>query len=250
MVAENSIVVIMAGGLGKRMNSDLPKVLHLIQGEPMLVRILKEAYTIEPYRIYIVVGKYKSLIENTIRQYIDWDSYRISLVEQPEALGTGHAIQCCVPELMNHLEKKVLILSGDVPLLTAKTMKTMMVDLKKVRIMTTHIQDPTGYGRIICPNGFFVKIKEEKDCLPEEKKIKKINCGIYAFDIDILCRYLPKLTNKNSSKEYYLTDIIEWIKIGELINIDMFDIPEENQFEIMGVNTKEQLEALETRIEK
>jgi len=166
-------------------------------------------------------------------------------VDQPEAWGTGHAIQCCIPVLQTHLGKKVLILSGDVPLITQKTMKDMLLQCKQAILMTTHLRDPTGYGRIESSNGFFIKIIEEKEASSEEKKIKRVNGGIYAFDSEILCRYLPKLTNDNSQGEYYLTDILELIKVGELINIDMYDIPEKNQFEIMGINTREQLEQLE-----
>jgi len=242
----DSIVIIMAGGLGKRMNSELPKVLHTIHGEPMLIRILKETYKIHPEHIYIVVGKYKSIIEETIYKYIEnIDSYPVSFIEQWEPLGTGHAIQCCIPAMKNHIGKKVLVLSGDVPLITQGIMRDMLTDCIRVKIMTTYLDDPTGYGRIINSDGLFVKIVEEKDASSEEKKIRQVNCGIYAFDVETLCRYLPEIKNENSQGEYYLTDVIAIIKMGESINIDMYDVAEENQIHILGVNTKEQLDDLE-----
>jgi bifunctional UDP-N-acetylglucosamine pyrophosphorylase/glucosamine-1-phosphate N-acetyltransferase len=200
---------------------------------------------LNPNKIIIVVGKYRAIIDKTIREYIDLNNLPILFVDQPEALGTGHAIQCCINELKTNLNEKTLILSGDVPLLKFDTMYELIQNTNKVKIMTTELEDSTGYGRIIELESEFVKIKEEKDCLPEEKLIKKINCGIYSFNTEILCKYLPYLNNNNSQKEYYLTDIIEIIKNNEKIKVDMFNIPKNKHHEIMGINTKEQLLELE-----
>lgn len=244
MEINDLVIIIMAGGLGKRMESDIPKVLHLVAGLPMIVCVLNQAIKLNPRKILIVVGKYRLSIEQTVMAHIS-DLSRIEFVDQTEALGTGHAILCCKSILeTNYLSSTVLILSGDVPLLQAETMTDMITNISKIKIMVTTLNNPYGYGRIIEKNDQFDKITEEKDCTPEEKTIKKINCGIYAFDSKILCKYLSSIRNNNASTEYYLTDIIEIIKQNENIPISMYEIPNHKQIEIHGVNTKKQLEEL------
>lgn len=246
---ENELnVVIMAGGLGKRMESNIPKVLHKILNKPMIVHVIEESNRLNPNKIIIVVGKYRDIIETTIKEYLDVNTIPIEYIIQPEALGTGHAVQCCINSLKLNINSKTLILSGDVPLLKCNTMKSIIENLNKVKIAITELDNSSGYGRIVENNSLFEKIVEEKDCSPEQKNIKKVNCGIYAFDTKILCKYLPDLSNNNSQKEYYLTDIIEIIKKNENINIDLYNISKERQYEIIGVNTKQQLIDLEKLI--
>ena len=117
---EELIVIIMAGGLGKRMKSDIPKVLHNIDNKPMLVRVIENSLLLNPKKIMIVVGKYKNIIKNTIEQYISLD--KIEFINQPNANGTGDAIKCCRNRIYEYKNHKVLILSGDVPLISSKTM--------------------------------------------------------------------------------------------------------------------------------
>lgn len=245
-MTENLTVIIMAGGLGKRMNSNLPKVLHCVKQKPMLVHVLEQSLLLQPTQILVVVGKYKDIIIKTLCNYIDITN--IKFVLQPEPLGTGHAIQCCLPELQNfNKNSTTLILSGDVPLLQHNTLTNFLKNTNNAILMTTLLDNPTGYGRIIEHNNIFTKITEEKDCLPEEKCVKKVNCGIYAFNTELLCKYIVKLDNNNSQQEYYLTDIIKLIKTYEpTIIVNTFDIPKEIQYQIMGVNTQEQLYELET----
>jgi UDP-N-acetylglucosamine diphosphorylase/glucosamine-1-phosphate N-acetyltransferase len=234
----DTIVVIMAGGLGKRMNSELPKVLHTVHGKPMLSHVIEQSLALNPFKLFIVVGKYKKVIEQTIGQLKD----KVEFIVQPEPLGTGHAIQCCREELLNY-DKKVLILSGDVPLLTSATMQKMLTNVNHVKIVTTVLDNPYGYGRVV-ENGGLVRIVEEKDASEEEKQIKNVNCGIYVIESSLLCTYLPLLQNNNKQNEYYLTDIIELIQ-GQPISVDTYTVPQEQQYEIMGVNTIEQLTELE-----
>ena len=236
----------MAGGLGKRMCSDLPKVLHKIANKPMLVRVIEQSKLINPKKIFLVVGKYKDIIETTIKEYISLDN--IEFVIQEPALGTGHAIQCCIPQLTQYGKSNIVILSGDTPLIKSSTIKTILSTLKVTLITTTQMNNPHGYGRIIEVNGKFNKIKEDKDCSTEEKNINKVNCGVYAFNNTVLCKYLPLLSNNNAQNEYYLTDVIELIKNGENIDIDLYNIPNNKQYEIIGINTKEQLEELEEEL--
>jgi bifunctional N-acetylglucosamine-1-phosphate-uridyltransferase/glucosamine-1-phosphate-acetyltransferase GlmU-like protein len=165
----------------------------------------------------------------------------VEFINQPEALGTGHAIQCCRPYLYQHEYSNTLILSGDVPLIKTETIKNMIKNMEHARIMCTILENPTGYGRIIEKEGKFEKIVEEKDCNDEERKCQKTNAGIYAFDTFILCKYLPLLSNNNAQGEYYLTDIVEIIKNKEEVDIEMYEMPLENQQELLGVNTEQQL---------
>jgi UDP-N-acetylglucosamine diphosphorylase/glucosamine-1-phosphate N-acetyltransferase len=239
---KKTIVIIMAGGLGKRMNSTIPKVLHKIGDLPMLCHVVMEAKKISPDKIIIVVGRYKDIIISTLSEYTSLNN--IIFINQSEPLGTGHAIMCCRDYLMQftntNANTKVLILSGDVPLITSQTLQDML-DCNYAKIITTILDNPHGYGRIFEINNEFQKIIEEKDCTEHERSIKKVNCGIYAFDNSILCKYLPHIKNNNAQQEYYLTDIIEIIKNGENINVELYDIQKEKQYEIMGINTPEQL---------
>ena len=166
-------------------------------------------------------------------------------VEQIEPMGTGHAIQCCRSELLKHQNMNVLILSGDVPLISSLLMLKMVKNLNTIRIAVTCLENSNGYGRIVEQDGKFDKIVEENDCDTVQKTIQKVNCGLYAVDCNTLCRYLPYLKNNNSQNEYYLTDIIEIIKTQEKLDIEMYEINKETQYNIMGVNTPEQLKELE-----
>ena len=123
-------------------------------------------------------------------------------------------------------------------------MQIMLTDVKHVKIVTTVLDNPYGYGRVIHHDGV-VKIVEEKDASEQERKIKTVNCGIYVITSNLLCTYLPLLQNNNKQNEYYLTDIIEMIQQGEKIVVDIHSVPKEKQYEIMGVNTVEQLNDLE-----
>ena len=239
-----NIVVIMAGGLGKRMNIDesniLPKVLHKVKGKPMLLHVIETAISINPIDIYIIVGKYKDVIEKEIGNYNL--SKKIKYVIQEEPLGTGHAIQCCLPILQN-INSNVIILSGDVPLISKKTLENL-ININNIKLMTTILDNPKGYGRIVEKDNKFVKIVEDKDCDDFEREINKINSGIYSINSELICKYVMNLKNDNKQKEYYLTDIVEIIKENENIDIEMYNVPKEKQFELMGVNTIEQLNQL------
>ena len=242
-------VIILAGGLGKRMCSPLPKVLHHLLDKPMLVHVLENALTLSPRMIYIVVGKYEAIIRETLEQYMNIDN--IVFVNQPEALGTGHAIQCARPYMLGQPESdRVLILSGDVPLLKSQTMKDVMERAEEpVTIMTSTAENPHGYGRIITDKyAKFVKIVEEKDCNNQEREIDVVNAGVYAFQIGLLCKYLPMISNNNAQQEYYLTDLFEIVREHESMDIGMYHLPIEQSIELTGINTKEQLEELEASL--
>jgi len=242
----NNIVIIMAGGLGKRMKSDTPKVLHKIKDLPMIVHVINKALEINPYKICIITGRYFEHIYEMITRYITLKiiASKIKFINQPEALGTGNAILCCKPYLLSVINEinNVIILSGDVPLIKSSTIRNLLNSCKYANILACHVDDSCGYGRIILDKNKFIKIVEEKDCTEEEKLIKFINTGIYVFNKDILINNIDKITNNNSQREYYLTDILEIINSQDDLYVDYEII--EDILEVSGVNTIEQLNAL------
>ena len=247
----NSIILIMAGGLGKRMNSDLPKVLHKIKNKPMIVHILETSLKLNVHKIGIIVGKYYNIIKNTINEYINQEiiDSKIQFIMQNEPLGTGHAIMCCtnfLSKMPNYIDN-VCILSGDVPLISCNTINDLLNNTNYTNILIANLSNPHGYGRIKTQNNKIIKIIEEKDCTNDEKKISFVNSGIYTFNIKVLLRYIDKIDNNNNQNEYYLTQIFELIS-KDNINIDYNLI--KNIHEISGVNTPEQLTILENYIKK
>lgn len=244
---KNVVAVIMAGGLGKRMETNIPKVLVEVNGIPMIVRIIQTlkhlSYNLNLEKIIIVVGKYSDQITDVINSLTDLP--KIVYVKQEISLGTGHALMCCKNELLQNPESDVLILSGDVPMLSVDTMLRLISLSANVKLITTKIDNPTGYGRIILKDEIFEKIVEHADCNEEQIQVSQINSGIYCIKSKLLCNNFKYLKNKNKQIEYYLTDMIEIIQKKEKVNVDILNIDSENVFEILGVNTIEQLKELE-----
>jgi UDP-N-acetylglucosamine diphosphorylase/glucosamine-1-phosphate N-acetyltransferase len=247
---KNVVAVIMAGGLGKRMESDIPKVLHKINDIPMINSILMQlknlSFIVNLEKIIIIVGKYKKEIKEVVDELFGLPE--IVYVTQEEPHGTGHAIMCCKPELLKHIGSDILILSGDVPMLSSYKMKSLLNMISNVKFITAKVNDSTGYGRIVLKEGKFVKIVEHKDCTAEELSILQINSGIYCIKSNLLCKYLSYLRNDNNQSEYYLTDIIKIIKDNEKIDIGMLEIEKDKLYEIIGINTIKQLKELEELI--
>jgi hypothetical protein len=242
----NLTITILAAGEGKRMRSNIPKVLHLFQGKPMLVSIIETSKNLDAKKIIIITGKHDVLIKETISRYMDIDN--LVFIQQGTPLGTGDAIKSCLPSY--NKEDKVLILNGDMPLINKEILKKF-IDASQydMNILVARFSNPTGYGRIVYnEKKEFMEIVEEKDCSPEQKKIDIINSGLYYINAELLIKYIPMIENRNSQKEYYLTDIVKIIKHNEEININTFLIcQDENKF-ISGVNTLEELEMLENEI--
>ena len=240
---DDTVIIIMAGGLGKRMNSSIPKVLHIINNKPMIIHVVETALKLNPHKICIVVGKFFNEIQKTIEQTLCSNMpdirKKIEYVLQDNPLGTGHAVLCCKNNLESTINvNKIVVLSGDVPLITYNTLYKLINALSSVNILISNIDEPYGYGRIVLENNKIIKIIEEKDCSEDNKKINLINSGIYAFDKTVLLKYIDKLDNNNSQKEYYLTQIFEFINQDKL---DINYIIVENNNEILGVNNIEQL---------
>lgn len=249
--------IILAGGLGKRMNSDIPKVLHKINGMPMICHVIREAFDLDTNEIMIVVGRYKEMIEKTIRAFFaKQECKKITYIHQEDktvdgkikTMGTGDAIHCCVPrlkELRSDGNENVIILSGDVPLIQSATIKSLLTRTNS--LLTTILSDPFGCGRIFTNhNNEIEKIVEDKDCNEEEYKCKKVNCGIYNLNIDTIIQCVPRITNNNKSQEYYLTDIVEIAK-SEQIPIYPVLLPVQSANQILNVNTPSDLKLANSR---
>lgn len=232
-------VIILAAGKGTRMNSRLPKVLQPLAGRPLLAHVLEQAKRVQAERMITVYGHGGALVQAAFAgQAIEW-------VEQAEQLGTGHAVQVTLPVLPT--EGQSLILYGDVPLVQPETLQRLQAAATGgLAMITMNLANPTGYGRIKREGGRIVRIVEQKDASPEECLITEINTGIYCVDNARLHEWLPKLSNNNVQKEYYLTDIVE---MAAADGIEIGSIEPTYDFEVEGVNDRLQLSALERRFQ-
>jgi bifunctional UDP-N-acetylglucosamine pyrophosphorylase/glucosamine-1-phosphate N-acetyltransferase len=229
-------VVILAAGKGTRMKSDLPKVLHPLLGKPMLSYVLETSRRMRPQKNLLVVGYQAKRLMEAFR---DWP---VVFVKQSPQLGTGHALQMAQKE-MKSFQGTVLVLYGDVPLIEKETLKKLIQIHGRVKaaltLISTESGNPKGYGRIIRdPQGQLEKIIEEKDATAQERQIREINTGIYCFDSGFLFTSLPKLTRKNSQKEYYLTDLVQLAR-GKGLPCSVFF--HSRSEEVLGVNDRFEL---------
>jgi len=239
----NLVVTIMAGGVGKRMKSDLPKVLHKFKGTPMIVRILQECMLLNVSKIIIITGKFDELIRKTIKEYLNEEDYvKINFVIQKIPLGTGDAVKSTLDKYEDN--ENVIILNGDMPLINKDIIRKFYNYSENNCILVAELEDSKGYGRIVYEDNIFTKIKEEKDCNKEEKEIKIINSGLYKIKAIDLKKYIPKIKNDNKQEEYYLTDIIELL-VKDNKNIETYKINKNENKLIMGINSKEELLNLE-----
>lgn len=250
--------IVLAGGLGKRMSSDIPKVLHKVNNIPMICLVIQEAFKLNATKVLVVVGKYKDIIKETIQSFFSNKEYnKITYIVQEEksingttkTMGTGDAVNCCIPYLQkirNNGDENVVILSGDVPLIKHTTIELLLSD--KNSLLTTFLRNPFGCGRIFVDNqNNIIKIVEEKDCSEEQRECKQVNCGIYNLNIDTLIECIPLITNNNKSQEYYLTDLVE-IAGKKQIPIKSILLPVNNVSEILNVNTPQDLEIANTQV--
>jgi len=233
--------IILAAGQGKRMSrKDIPKVLNTVLGKPMVQYVVELALDVGSEKVIVVIGHQGEKVQEALAEF------RVEFVWQREQLGTGHAVLQAAP-LLRHFDGNALILYGDVPLLKRETIEKLLATHQKTQadltMLTTELDDPTGYGRIIRDkNGKIVAIIEDKDATPEQKAIKEINPGIYIFKVHLLLEFLPKISNQNAQGEYYLTDMVDIFKKNGL-QIETYKTP--NSMEIMGVNTVEHLKFVE-----
>jgi len=233
-------VTIMAAGKGTRMkNPDMAKVMYLINEKPMVGYVVELASKLQSRRTLLIVGwQMQSIID-----YFATTTLKVEYVEQAEQLGTGHALMQTI-EPLKDFDGDILVLSGDVPLLTEKTAKALIgyhrATDAAATILTADIDDPSGYGRIVHnEDGSVKKIVEHKDAAKKELAIHEINSGIYVFKKERLFETLPKLSPSNVQGEYYLTDVFElfWKSDWRVSAVKAIDA-----VEVLGINDLKQLE--------
>jgi bifunctional UDP-N-acetylglucosamine pyrophosphorylase/glucosamine-1-phosphate N-acetyltransferase len=234
---ENLNIIILAAGLGKRMYSALPKVLHLLAGKSLLSHVLDTADALSPQKVCVVYGHGNETVPDAI------DNNQLIWVKQEPQLGTGHALMQALPHLDN--KGMTLVLYGDVPLIRLETLQNLITaaSTESLALLTVELDEPKGYGRIIRDDTKNIfAIVEEKDTSIDQQKIHEINTGIMVVPNENLHEWLPKLENKNAQKEYYLTDIIAMAAKagGKIEAVHPYD-----PWEVLGVNSKVQLAALE-----
>jgi UDP-N-acetylglucosamine diphosphorylase/glucosamine-1-phosphate N-acetyltransferase len=234
-------VVILAAGLGTRMKSDRAKVLHEVLGRPMVSYVVETAVKVVSENIILVIGHQAAKVKDAVDGFA-----RVRYAHQPEQLGTGHAVACALPEIPAGC-RHVLILCGDVPLVTESTVRALIGDhLKSQRdatVLAMQVECPTGYGRILIDiEGRVAAIVEETDATVDQKTIKVVNTGIYCVEIKFLTQALHKIKNDNAQGELYLTDIIA---IGNLEKKNVGVMIVENGNEFHGINSMADLEAAE-----
>ncbi|RMG59134.1 MAG: UDP-N-acetylglucosamine diphosphorylase/glucosamine-1-phosphate N-acetyltransferase [Deltaproteobacteria bacterium] len=228
--------VILAAGLGKRMKSSLPKVIHTVLGKPLIRFVVDSVLQAGVEKVTVVVGHGGEKVREAL------EGYPVVFAVQEEQLGTGHAVASALDTL--HLSSpETIVLCGDAPLISPVTLRKMVRRHRKekavVTLLTAYLEDPSGYGRVVrSPSGEVAKIVEEKDASPEEREVNEVNSGTYVFDTAYLMEGVKTLSRDNAQGEYYLTDLVyrafsEEKRVVALVSDD----PDE----ILGVNSRQDL---------
>ena len=235
------VIVILAAGMGKRMKSDKAKVLHEIFGKPMIMYVVETAKKIAGNDVILVIGHQ----DDKVRKVVSEDA-NVIFALQKDQLGTGHAVSCALPYLPDHTQE-VIILCGDVPLLTFETVMRLLKDhimaKRDISLLAVKINNPKGYGRVLFDEKMNVSgIVEEADASAKQKNIKTINTGIYCVKKEILFDSLKKIKSDNVQGEFYLTDVVELgYREGKVVGVLIGDDSEET----VGVNTIHDLMTVE-----
>jgi len=237
-------VVILAAGMGKRMQSALPKVLHPLAGKPLLRHVIDTARSLSPKKLCVIYGHGGAAVPEMVSALAQETGCTIDTALQQPQLGTGHAVMQAVPQLDDG--DATLVLYGDVPLTTADTLRRLVeaAGSDKLGILTVEQANPFGLGRIVREGGKIVRIVEEKDASETERAIREINSGIMAIPTRHLKKWLAALSNNNAQGEYYLTDIVAQAVAD---GVPVVSAQPSGEWEVAGVNSKVQLAELERR---
>jgi bifunctional UDP-N-acetylglucosamine pyrophosphorylase / glucosamine-1-phosphate N-acetyltransferase len=225
--------LVLAAGEGTRMKSDLPKVAHAVLGVPMVTYVVEAARDAGCDRVVVVTGHRAEVVEKLLAG--------VECVRQDRQLGTGHAVMCARDAL--EPDGSLLVLSGDSPLIRAETIAALVsareTDGAAVAVLTAHVEDPTGYGRIVRDgSGDVSAIVEQKDCTVEQCSLDEVNTGTYCFDAAALFEHLDRLDTDNAQGEFYLTDMVSlFVAEGLGVAALVVDDPRET----LGVNSRVQL---------
>jgi|SRR6056297_13243 len=241
----NIAAIVLAAGKGTRMKSSKAKVLHFLAGRPMISYVIETAIKVVGNDIVVVIGHQA----DAVRRHVS-NAGQVFFAYQENQLGTGHAVQCALPSLPADIEN-VIILCGDVPLITEQTL-TSLVDAHlngqyAVTVLGVNLEDPSGYGRVVTDgNGDVVRIVEDADAAASEKCISTINSGVYCVHRSFLEGAITRLKSDNAQNEIYLTDIIE-IATHSKRPVGM--MLAEKHTELLGINTLEELKRVEALLD-
>lgn len=234
-------IVILAAGMGKRMHSARPKVLHQLAGKALLQHVIDGAQQLVaqdglPHKLVVVYGHGGTQVPDALH------GQAVALALQAEQLGTGHAVQQAVPQL--DLDQPTLVLYGDVPLTRVGSLQRLIdaTGADQLGILTMNVRDATGLGRIVRENGQIARIVEHKDASPEQLALNEINSGIMVLPTRHLVGWLASLSNQNAQGEYYLTDVVAKAVASQ---VPVVSTQPQDEWEILGVNSKPQLAELE-----
>ncbi|MGV3524608.1 MAG: bifunctional UDP-N-acetylglucosamine diphosphorylase/glucosamine-1-phosphate N-acetyltransferase GlmU [Candidatus Sericytochromatia bacterium] len=246
-------VAIMAAGKGTRMKSETtPKVLHTLAGRSMVLHVLHAAAALEPASFQLIVGHGGDKVREHVSQLAPAAiAERLNWVEQTEQLGTGHAVQQVLPHLAD-FGGHLVVLNGDVPLLSASTLQDLtrrhLEGQHAATLLTTRLSNPSGYGRILKDNaGRLIGIREDKECTPAELAIDEVNSGIYLFAWPKLAELLPQLNNHNAKGEYYLTDILGML-VDRGLPVGVHCMSDHR--EVLGINSRKELADVEAILQE
>ena len=227
-------IIILAAGLGSRMNQELPKCACLLNNKPMIKYLIETCNKLNPEEIILVVGYKKEKVIEVVGNDVTY-------IYQQKQLGTANAVLCCYNHLSSY-DGDLLIIPGDTPLVPFEILRDFITRYqnRNLTILTTKIENPSGLGRIKRdkPNNV-LKIIEEYELTEEEKKIKEVNTGIYLVNSKILFNNVKKIDNNNNKQEYYLTDIVEIIKDNKDTYLVNFD------YRLQGINDFQTLKRIE-----
>ena len=245
-IAGNVAVIILAAGMGTRMKSGKAKVMHQILGKPMVMYVVETAKRVAGNNVILVLGNQANKVREIVRE-----NNELIYVIQKDQLGTGHAVLCALPYIPEHIED-VVILCGDVPLLSSDTVIRLIDDHIKAKrdisLLAVEVDNPTGYGRVILDEDLHVsQIIEEADTTDEQQRIKTINTGIYCVKKEFLLNFLWKIKSDNAQSELYFTDIVE---IGYKEKMVVGVLVGRDYEEVIGVNTYEDLMTAEAIMHK
>jgi bifunctional UDP-N-acetylglucosamine pyrophosphorylase/glucosamine-1-phosphate N-acetyltransferase len=236
--------VILAAGMGKRMQSALPKVLHPLAGKPLLQHVIDTSRSLEPSKLCVIYGHGGAAVPAMVQKWAEATGISIDTALQQPQLGTGHAVMQAVPQLDE--DKPTLVLYGDVPLTSVQSLRQLVEAAgdDKLGILTVEQANPFGLGRIIREAGQITRIVEEKDATEAERAIREINSGIMVVPTRHLKKWLAALSNNNAQGEYYLTDIVAQAVAD---GVPVVSAQPSAEWEVAGVNSKVQLAELERR---
>ena len=230
-------VIVLAAGIGSRMRSNKPKVLHQVGGKPMLLHVLEVAQQLKPLKIHVVA--HPTMLEQGVNELAD----QVNWVAQEKQLGSGHAAVQALPYLQP--DSSVLIINGDGPLVTHNTLNRCVLGQEEaaVSIISAKVADPTGYGRIFRgPDNEVLSIVEDADLSAEQRDINEVNSGIVCTSAALLRELLPKIKPQNQQKEIYLTDLVALAQCsGQQVSVNLAEHPDD----ILGVNNHRQLAQVE-----